>query len=370
MSLNRRVQCPAASSERRARWQHACAVVASSLCLTLALTGSAASQAPETPPTEPATPAAPATAAPASPSASPGSEPSSEEAVPSTPAQVTDASTGSVADGSAAASVADVAADDARAKELYLRGDRRYAEGDYEAAVVAFAEAYRLSGRPALLFNLANAFERLGRYEQALDHLERYAAHAPAHQQERVAKRIASLKARAERLQARAREVAPSARATEIPSPRPALGASTDASGPGVTSALGAKAGGGTEATEEPELPIVGYTLLGVGALSVGASVLFAIASADARDRADQHCEPGPAGALCLNAAADAIDEERRNALGADLSIGLGIAALAIGTVLVLDSGGTDEGAASSASAELRVGPTAGGGRVDVVGTF
>ncbi len=64
-----------------------------------------------------------------------------------------------------------VASPDARARELYLQGDREYQAGRYEQAVAAFQEAYRLSGRPLLLFNLANAYERLGRYAEALEAL-------------------------------------------------------------------------------------------------------------------------------------------------------------------------------------------------------
>ncbi|MCA9577818.1 MAG: tetratricopeptide repeat protein [Polyangiales bacterium] len=70
-------------------------------------------------------------------------------------------------------------ADDARARELYVLGDEFYANGRYEAAEEAFAEAYRLSGRPLLLFNLANAQERSGRWREAAENLRRYRASAP-----------------------------------------------------------------------------------------------------------------------------------------------------------------------------------------------
>ena len=52
---------------------------------------------------------------------------------------------------------------EARAKELYENGAALYEEGRYEEAILAWEEAYRLSSRPVLLFNIANAYERLGR---------------------------------------------------------------------------------------------------------------------------------------------------------------------------------------------------------------
>jgi len=86
----------------------------------------------------------------------------------------------------------------ARARELYLRGDRLYTEGRYEAAVEAFQESYHLSGRPLLLFNLANAYERLARYEEALAALRDYAPHAPVEEEDQIRARLRSLTRRAE----------------------------------------------------------------------------------------------------------------------------------------------------------------------------
>ncbi len=59
--------------------------------------------------------------------------------------------------------------DDARARELYANGALLYEEGDYENAVVAWKEAHRLSERPLLLYNIANALERIGEWEEAAE---------------------------------------------------------------------------------------------------------------------------------------------------------------------------------------------------------
>lgn len=89
-------------------------------------------------------------------------------------------------------------ADDARARELYVIGDEFYANGRYEAAEEAFAEAYRLSGRPLLLFNLANAQERSGRWPEAAQNLRRYREHAPAAEHAELDARLIALERRIE----------------------------------------------------------------------------------------------------------------------------------------------------------------------------
>src|SRR5687768_9802487 len=92
--------------------------------------------------------------------------------------------------------------DDARARELYDNGALLYDEGRYDDAVAAWAESYRLSGRPLLLFNMANAMERLGRYEDAMTLLSRYRAFAPAEDRETLDRRIRNIEARLDELAA------------------------------------------------------------------------------------------------------------------------------------------------------------------------
>ena len=86
---------------------------------------------------------------------------------------------------------------DQRARELYLRGDALYAEGLYGAAIELFLESYNLSGRPLLLFNLANAYERAGRYGEAAQALRAYEPHAMPDEREAIAGRLTRLEAQA-----------------------------------------------------------------------------------------------------------------------------------------------------------------------------
>lgn len=80
-----------------------------------------------------------------------------------------------------------------RAKELYDNGTRLYEEGLYSEAIGAFEEAYRLSNRPLLMFNIANAYERLGKLQEAVDYLNKYRAFAAAEDRESLERRISAL---------------------------------------------------------------------------------------------------------------------------------------------------------------------------------
>ncbi|MBI4509046.1 MAG: tetratricopeptide repeat protein [Deltaproteobacteria bacterium] len=60
------------------------------------------------------------------------------------------------------------------AKIHFQAGEQYYLRGRYEQAVSEFREAYRLSQRPALLYNIAQAYERLGDIPKAREHLKAY----------------------------------------------------------------------------------------------------------------------------------------------------------------------------------------------------
>lgn len=95
-----------------------------------------------------------------------------------------------------AAAQDDQQAADARAREIFENGVQLYEEGRYDLAVEAFSEAYRLSRRPALLWNLANAHEQLEQLEEALDALQRYRVYAEAGERDDVAARVRDLERR------------------------------------------------------------------------------------------------------------------------------------------------------------------------------
>ncbi len=67
-----------------------------------------------------------------------------------------------------------------RGKAHYQAGASYFAEARYEDALREFNEAYRLSKRPPLLFNISLCQERVGRLDDAVASLERYLKEDPA----------------------------------------------------------------------------------------------------------------------------------------------------------------------------------------------
>ena len=69
--------------------------------------------------------------------------------------------------------------DDREARQLFLSGQRAFVEGRFEDALFNFKQSYSLSGRPALLYNIGAAQDRLRRSRDALDSFEQYLDLAP-----------------------------------------------------------------------------------------------------------------------------------------------------------------------------------------------
>ena len=66
-----------------------------------------------------------------------------------------------------------------RAKAHFLAGQSYYDQASYADALKEFNEAYRLSQKPALLYNVARCYEALGRFAEAVGMLQRYLADEP-----------------------------------------------------------------------------------------------------------------------------------------------------------------------------------------------
>lgn len=75
--------------------------------------------------------------------------------------------------------------DMAAAKQAYLDGKAFFAKGKYDKAVDKFKESYKLSKRPALLFNIALTFEKLGTKDMALFYYKKFLSDAPAEDPQR-----------------------------------------------------------------------------------------------------------------------------------------------------------------------------------------
>ncbi len=221
------------------------------------------------------------------------------------------------------------AAQDARARELWENGAILYSEGRYEDAILAWDEAYRLSERPLILTNIANAQERLGLWRDALETLNRYRAFAPAQEREALDRRISNLE----------RRLADQGTVTTAPLLESSSSPGAGGKGPSVALFLGGVAGGAS-------------------------GVVFGMLARSAREEAMGLCVSQGEGLLCPVEASDALMRDTRYSLVADVSAGAGAVLLAAGVVSVVRSRGPGAGV------QATVLPTAGGGFVVLTGGF
>jgi len=62
----------------------------------------------------------------------------------------------------------------AGAKEHFINGQEYYEQGRYKEAVEEFQKAYDLDPRPLLLYNIAQAYEKLGNLPKSVDYLKQF----------------------------------------------------------------------------------------------------------------------------------------------------------------------------------------------------
>ena len=79
----------------------------------------------------------------------------------------------------------DEASPEQAAKEHYDKAQKLYDTGNYDEAIAEYHEAYRLKPHPNVLYNIAQAYERLLDYAQSVVWFERYLAEAPKDAPER-----------------------------------------------------------------------------------------------------------------------------------------------------------------------------------------
>jgi tetratricopeptide (TPR) repeat protein len=211
-----------------------------------------------------------------------------------------------------------------RAKELYNNGVTLYDEGRYEDAIAAWEAAYELSGKALLLFNIANAWERIGEYDRAIDALSRYRAFAPADEKELLDRRMRNLERRiAER------------DAATISRPADVVTAPVETAP--VTTA--------TTSTVEREGngKVGGWVLAGVGAATLTTGAIFGASALGTGADIVAACTDATDGMICTGDAADLVKRRKVQAAIADVGVVLGVATLGTGLTLALltsDAGG------------------------------
>lgn len=89
---------------------------------------------------------------------------------------------------------------DRQARAEFLAGREAFTRGNYEEAARRFEQAYRLSGRAQLLYNIGTSYDRLHRWVQARDAFRQYLDQFPdAPERDEVRARLAVIEAEIER---------------------------------------------------------------------------------------------------------------------------------------------------------------------------
>jgi tetratricopeptide (TPR) repeat protein len=203
----------------------------------------------------------------------------------------------------ALAQTAPTSNDQEAARAHFMAGSAYYEQANYGDAVKEFNEAYRLSQRPDLLYNIALAYERLERWDEAVAALERYLALKPdAQDRNLIRTRIENLQKR--RATAQAAPPAPAPPPTAPTPPAPA---------------------------KKPR-HVASLTVGGIGVAALIAAVGTGAAALRDKSELDAVCQNG----LCPPAKQNQIDEGHRLALSTDILIGIGAAAVLTGVILLV----------------------------------
>jgi|GEM_PF-3595573 len=110
---------------------------------------------------------------------------------------------------------------DVQARRLFEQGREAYSDGRYRDAWAYFHEAYQLSGRPELLFNIGQTADRLGQEGDALRAFSMYLERLPAAPNRKdVENRVRALRDRLEASQ-QAQSHPPPTAAPARPAPKP-----------------------------------------------------------------------------------------------------------------------------------------------------
>ncbi|MFO0559082.1 MAG: tetratricopeptide repeat protein [Polyangiales bacterium] len=271
-----------------------------------------------------------------------------------------------VAPREAGAQAANQASQEQLARSIFLRGDVAFQEGRYQAAIDLFREAYRISPRPLLMFNIANAEERLGNLRNAITALTEYLPNA-GREEAVIAARITNLRERLATQERADRERADRERAERESAERARLEreraererAERERSEQERRPADRGQPARPTQPTTPTHsgrsglfAPGLAMTLTGAGVVIVGA-VFDGLALA-ASNTARATCMTVNGATLCPLTSREAIEGAQRNALIGDISLGVGAAVATVGVVLLFVDWGRS-GSAESAPAPRSV---------------
>lgn len=193
---------------------------------------------------------------------------------------------------------------DDEARQRFELGRTFYEAGRFGQAAEEFAEAYRLSGRPQLLYNVYVAQRDAANWSAAIEALRSYLAMVPdAPDRITLRARLGSMEEQAARLKEQEVQAQAARQAAAQPTTR-----------------------------SEVERSPVPWVLIGTGSALAVSSIVTGIMARQKDDDVDKTCADG--GAICANTERDAADKARRLAITTDVLWIAGAAAIVTGIVL------------------------------------
>ena len=193
------------------------------------------------------------------------------------------------------------------ARTLFRNGEALFNEGRYEDAITAWKESYRLSEKPLLLYNIANAYERLGNLHETWEHLNKYRAYAAEDEREALGRRMLNLTARMEAAKETANTTPPKTDPVVVPVETTPI----------TTTPVE------TTTKRAPVLPIV------IGAVALagyGTGIAGGVSALSARREARPLCS-GSDPSFCMDSAKAPLSRDRAFSAVADAGFALGAAA-------------------------------------------
>lgn len=220
-------------------------------------------------------------------------------------------------------------------RELVDKGLELYTQKKYDEAIKSFEQAYALRAEPELVYNIARAHEKSLRRAEAIAAYEKF-VNLPGTTAELRTKALTAMEALRAEQAALDRAKAP---------PKVEVSTPTAADREGAA---------GVSAQVEPThgTPVLAWTVVGVGAASMGVGAVFGLLALDAKSDFD------------AGATSDKASTVETRALVADIALFGGAAVAVTGVILLLVDG------ADAAPSETAWVPTLGPGGVGLAGRF
>jgi tetratricopeptide (TPR) repeat protein len=239
--------------------------------------------------------------------------------------------------------------DDENARIHFESGAAYLKQSDNESALREFQAAYALSKRPALLLNIANVYERMGKPREAVDALTKYLEEDPkTPDRTTVETRITNLKKRVDALPA---SPPPSASSSVAPPASAAPLAPVPSSPP-------------PEAPRSAAAPnrVPAYIAFGVGGAAAIGAVATGLAAKAKFDKADTTCKP--------NCSDDTVNPIKSLALVSDVLTGVAVIGVGVGAILLFTAKPARSEAARGPKPSLRAGVGPSGGKLEATWRF